>query len=45
MHLEMPYSCGFQAKNFHAPSLEYIARHKEGIAPTVKQETMLTPSF
>lgn len=45
MHLEMPYSCGFQAKNFHAPSLEYTAEHKEGIAPTVKQETMLTPSF
>lgn len=45
MHLEMPYSCGFQAKNFHVPSLEYIGRFKEGIAPTVKQEIMLTPSF
>lgn len=45
MHLEMPSSCGFQAKNFHAPSLEYVGRYEEGIASTVKQEAILTPSF
>lgn len=45
MHLEMPCSCGFQAKNSHAVSFGYIGRYKEGITPSVKQETILTPSF
>lgn len=38
MHLEMPCSCGFQAKNFHAPSLEYIGIYKEGIAQLLNKK-------